>query len=145
MLEVPLPTPDGQDLSFARELIKTMPDRDEKLPLYPQEILPIPDQIAPHFGSTDTGDVSWNCPTVQMHVGCWVPGTPNHSWQTVAQGKNHYAREAMIYTGKVFALAAVRLFENPELLAQAKQEHLERTGGIYEPAMPADVMPRLRK
>ena len=141
MLDLPLPLPDEQDLAFARELIKSMPDRDPDLPLYPDKVLPIPDQIAPHFGSTDTGDVSWNCPTVQMHVGCWIPGSVTHSWQTVAQGKNGYARRAMLYTGKVLALAAVRLMQNPELLKAAKAEHFAKTKGKYEPAMPADVMP----
>ena len=90
-----------------------------------------------------SSDVSWNCPTVQMHVGCWIPGTPNHSWQTVSQGKNGYARRAMLYAGKAMALAAVRLMQRPELLAAARQEHLEKTGGKYEPAMPKDVMPHI--
>ena len=144
MLDVPLPTPDEKDIAFAKELIKTLPDRAPNAPLYPEaRVQPLPDHIAPHFGSTDTGDVSWNCPTVQMHVGCWVPGTPGHSWQTVSQGKNGYARRAMLYAGKAIALAAVRLMENPELLATAKKEHLERTGGKYEPAMPPGVMPHL--
>ena len=141
MLDLPLPQPDEQDLTFARELIKSMPDHDPELPLYPEEVLPIPDQIAPHFGSTDTGDVSWNCPTVQMHVGCWIPGSVTHSWQTVAQGKNGYARRAMLYTGKALALAAVRLMQDPELLKAAKAEHFAKTKGKYEPAMPPDVMP----
>jgi aminobenzoyl-glutamate utilization protein B len=78
-----------------------------------------------------------------MHVGCWVPGTPGHSWQTVAQGKSNFAHNAMLYAGKAFALAAVQLIENPELLVEAKKEHLAKTGGKYEPAMPADVMPHL--
>ena len=143
MAALKLPEPDETDLAFARELIKTMVDRPADLPLYPTELLPLPDVISPHFGSTDTGDVSWNCPTVQMHVGCWVPGTPTHGWQAVAQGKNGFARRAMLYAGKALALAAVQLIEDPELLAQAKREHLAKTGGVYEPAMPADVMPHL--
>ena len=143
MAALKLPEPDETDLAFAREIIKTMVDRPADLPLYPTELLPLPDVISPHFGSTDTGDVSWNCPTVQMHVGCWVPGTPTHGWQAVAQGKNGFARRAMLYAGKALALAAVQLIEDPELLAQAKKEHLAKTGGVYEPAMPADVMPHL--
>ena len=143
MAAIPLPTPNEADIAFAQEFIKQIVNRDPELPLYPTELLPLPDVIAPHFGSTDTGDVSWNCPTVQMHVGCWIPGSVNHSWHTVAQGKNNFAHQAMIYTGKALALAAVQLFENPELLAQAKKEHFEKTGGIYDPAMPADVMPDL--
>ena len=131
MLEVPLPIPDEQDLAFARELIKTMPDRDEKLPLYPQEILPIPDQIAPHFGSTDTGDVSWNCPTVQLHIGSWCIGTAAHSWQAVAQGKSPYAHASMLYAGKAVAGSIIRLMEEPDRLAKAKEEHFAQTGGKY--------------
>lgn len=143
MLDVPLPQPDADDIAFAKEMTKILIDRTPDMPLYPNTVLPLPDQIAPHFGSTDTGDVSWNCPTVQMHVGAWIPGTSNHSWQTVTQGKNGYARRAMLYAGKAMALAAVRLMESPELLAAAKKEHLEKTGGKYEPAMPPDVMPNL--
>ena len=143
MAAIALPQPDEADIAFGEAFIKNIVNRDPKLPLYPTELLPLPDVISPHFGSTDTGDVSWNCPTVQMHVGCWIPGSVNHSWHTVAQGKNHFAREAMLYTGKALALAAVQLFENPELLAQARKEHFEKTGGIYDPAMPADVMPDL--
>lgn len=143
MAAIPLPQPDEKDIEFAKKMVKTLINRDEKQPLYATELLPIPDVIAPHFGSTDTGDVSWNCPTVQMHVGCWIPGTGSHSWQTVAQGKNGFARKSMLYAGKAFALAAVQLFENPEILEQAKKEHFAKTGGIYEPAMPADVMPPL--
>ncbi|MBR2723523.1 MAG: amidohydrolase [Lentisphaeria bacterium] len=143
MASIPLPQPDEEDLAFGRELAKTIVNRKADSPLYPTELLPLPDVIAPHFGSTDTGDVSWNCPTVQMHVGCWIPGTPNHGWQTVAQGKNGFARRAMLYTGKALALAAIQLFEEPQLLEEAKKEHLAKTGGVYEPAMPADVMPHL--
>ncbi|MBR7156314.1 MAG: amidohydrolase, partial [Lentisphaeria bacterium] len=143
MAAIPLPVPDAEDLAFGKAIADSIAGRNPDLPIYPTELLPLPDVISPHFGSTDTGDVSWNCPTVQMHVGCWVPGTPGLGWQTVAQGKNGFAHRAMLYTGKALALAAVQLFEAPEVLAEAKKEHLAKTGGIYEPAMPADVMPHL--
>ena len=143
MASLPLPVPDENDLAFGEKIAETFIDRKKDQPLYPTVLLPIPDVITPHFGSTDTGDVSWNCPTVQMHVGSWVIDTPGHSWQTVAQGKNPFAHRAMLYAGKALALAAVQLFEDPALLVQAKKEHLAKTGGIYEPAMPPDVMPHL--
>ena len=143
MCDLETPTPTEEELAFARELVKTMPGRDPALPLYPEGVLPIPDVIAPHFGSTDTGDVSWNCPTVQMHVGSWIPGTPGHSWQAVSQGLNGFAMRAMLYAGKALALAAIRLMENPELLAAARAEHRQKTGGRYEPVLPPDVKPKL--
>lgn len=143
MAAIPLPQPNENDLIFGQAIADSIIGRKEDLPIYATELLPLPDVISPHFGSTDTGDVSWNCPTVQMHVGCWVPGTPGHSWQTVAQGKSNFAHNAMLYAGKAFALAAVQLIENPELLVEAKKEHLVKTGGKYESAMPADTMPHL--
>ena len=143
MRDVELPRPTDAELEYARELVKTMPEREAGLPLYPDRVLPIPEVIAPHFGSTDTGDISWNCPTVQMHVGSWIPGTPGHSWQTVSQGLNGYALRSMLYAGKALALGAIRLMEDPALLAAARREHLEKTGGKYEPVLPADHKPKL--
>ena len=87
--------------------------------------------------------VSWNCPTVQMHVGCWIKGSIGHSWQTVTQGKSRFAHAAMLYTGKALALAAIRLMENPELLAEARKEHFAKTGGKYVSAMPPDLKPHI--
>ena len=143
MRDLELPKPTAEELAYAKELVKTMPERDPSKPLYAEEVLPLPDTIAPHFGSTDTGDVSWNCPTVQMHVGSWIIGTPGHSWQAVTQGLNGFALRAMLYAGKAMALAAIRLMEHPELLAAARREHLEKTGGKYEPVLPPGHKPKL--
>ena len=143
MRDLELPKPTEAEIAYAKELIKTMPERDPELPLYASEVLPIPDTIAPHFGSTDTGDVSWNCPTVQMHVASWVVGTPGHSWQAVAQGLNGFALRAMLYAGKAQALAAIRLMEAPELLAEARREHRQKTGGKYDPVLPPGHKPKL--
>lgn len=143
MLDLELPTPTEAEIAYAKELVRTMPERDPGLPLYPEKVLPLPEVIAPHFGSTDTGDVSWNCPTVQMHMGSWIVGTPGHSWQAVAQGLNGFALRSMLYAGKAQALAAIRLMERPELLAAAKKEHLEKTGGKYEPVLPPGHLPKL--
>ena len=90
----------------------------------------------PHGGSTDTADVSWVCPTVQIHGGSWVIGTPGHSWQVVSQGKSRFSKESMLYTAKVLALTAVRLINDPELLERAGAEHRERTAGGYQPMTP---------
>lgn len=142
LCDLELPRPTAAELEYARELAKTLPERDPGQVLYPDRVLPLPEVISPHFGSTDTGDVSWNTPTVQLHVGSWIVGTPGHSWQTVSQGLNGYAMRSMLFAGKVLALGAIRLMENPELLAAAKAEHLEKTGGKYEPVLPPDLKPK---
>ena len=143
MRDIPLPQPTAEDIAFAKELVKNFTNYDGSEDFYPMEVLPLPPVPTPHFGSTDTGDVSWNCPTVQMHVGCWIKGSIGHSWQTVTQGKSRFAHAAMLYTGKALALAAIRLMENPELLAEARKEHFAKTGGKYVSAMPPDLKPHI--
>ncbi|MBO5923283.1 MAG: amidohydrolase, partial [Lentisphaeria bacterium] len=127
MVQIPVPQPTAEDVAFGEALRATMPLSDEqrKKPLYPTEVIP-PAPPKPHGGSTDTADVSWVCPTVQVHGGSWVIGTPGHSWQVVSQGKSRFSKESMLYTAKVLALTAVRLINDPELLEQAKAEHRER-------------------
>ena len=137
MLQIPIPQPTAEDIAFGEALRATMPLSDEqrKKPLYPTEVIP-PAPPKPHGGSTDTADVSWVCPTVQVHGGSWGIGTPGHSWQIVSQGKSHFSKESMLYTAKVLALTAVRLINDPDLLEQAKAEHRERTAGGYQPMTP---------
>ena len=137
MLQIPVPQPTEEDISFGKALRETMPLTEEqrKRPLYPTEVIP-PAPPKPHGGSTDTADVSWVCPTVQVHGGTWVIGTPGHSWQAVSQGKSRFSRESMLYTAKVLALTAVRLINEPELLEKAEAEHRERTAGGYHSMTP---------
>ena len=89
----------------------------------------------------DALDVSWNCPTVQFHIGSWVTGTPGHSWQAVSQGKCRYAKEMSLFAGKAVAGTVLRLFERPDTLAVIKKEHTERTKGGYICPIPPEIMP----
>ena len=96
-----------------------------------------------HGGSTDTSDVSWNCPTVQMHIGNWVVGTGAHSWQAISQCRSGYAKRSMLYAGKAVAGTLLRLMENPALVEQANREHAEKIGDGYICPIPKDLKPRL--
>ncbi|MBP1577833.1 MAG: amidohydrolase [Oscillospiraceae bacterium] len=94
-------------------------------------------------GSTDVGDVSWICPTAQILAVTEAALTPGHSWQETAQGKSPIAHKGMIYAAKAMADTAIKLFEKPELIEQAKKEHAERLDGAkYECAIPKEVRPR---
>jgi len=140
--DIPVPVPTEEDLRFANTLRATMHLSDEQLekPAYPDVVLdPAPPKA--HGGSTDTADVSWNCPTVQMHIATWADGTPGHSWQAAAQGKCHYAHEAMLFAGKAVASTIMRLFDDPERLAEAKAQHAEKTKAGYQCPIPEDVLP----
>ena len=91
-------------------------------------VLPFHERGIQGFGSTDVGDVSWNCPTAQAYVTTWAAGTPGHSWQIVAQGKSGLAHKGLIYAAKTMAGTAIDLIEDPEILAAAKEEFDEVVG-----------------
>ncbi len=95
------------------------------------------------FGSTDVGDVSWNCPTAQAYVATWAAGTPGHSWQVVAQGKSGLAHKGLIYAAKAMAGAAVDMYEDPAVIEEAKAEMEEMLeGDTYLCPIPDGCRPR---
>jgi aminobenzoyl-glutamate utilization protein B len=101
------------------------PDRDEKT----------------MRASTDVGDVSWQCPTAQFFTATFAPGSPGHSWQVVAQGKSRTAHAMTLYSAKVLALATMRLFSEPALIAAAQGEFAgEMRNRTYYP-VPAEAQP----
>ena len=95
------------------------------------------------FGSTDVGDVSWNCPTAQAYVATWAAGTPGHSWQVVSQGKSGLAHKGLIYAAKAMAGTAIDMIEDPSLIDAAKAEFLEDLeGDTYHCPIPDGCRPR---
>ena len=150
-----LPEYTEEELSFAEELKKTY--ITEGLPgfasLFSPEIAKFADEktdggkkaqndfLMPLYhsevtlpGSTDVGDVSWQTPTAQINTATWTSGIPGHSWQVVSLGKSSIAKKGMNLAAKVIAATAVDLFEDPELLAKAKEEFEFKTkGGFISP------------
>lgn len=92
-------------------------------------------------GSSDVGDASYIAPTIMMNGTTAILGTPGHSWQNTAQNGSVIAHEGLLYAGEVLALTALRLMESPETVEKAKAELLEKTGGVYNCLIPADVKP----
>ena len=108
---------------------------DFLLPFYSNEVVTA--------GSTDVADVTWICPTAQFDAVTTACGTPNHSWQFVSCNKTSIAHKGVIYAAQVLAGAAVDLFESPETVQSAKDEHKKRLGGeTYQCPIPAGVVPR---
>ena len=146
MHDVPLPMPTEDDLAYGKALQDTMilTAEQKAQPPYAMEVLdPAPPK--PHGGSTDTADVSWNCPTVQMHIGNWVIGTPGHTWQSVSQCRSPYAKRAMLYASKAVAGTIIRLLEDPSLIEKAKAEHKAKVGEEgYVCPLPDYVQPDIR-
>lgn len=95
------------------------------------------------FGSTDVGDVSWNCPTAQAYVATWAAGTPGHSWQIVAQGKSGLAHKGLLYAAKAMAGAAIDMYEDPAVIEAAKEDMAETLDGdTYLCPIPDGCKPR---
>ena len=133
-----LPGVGRQDAGYAAAVKAMKPAgamNDVLLPLYQGEAL------SPR--STDVGDVSWQCPTVQLHVAAWPNGCPGHSWQNVSCGKTSIGHKAALCAGKVLCAAAVDLLEQPELLQAAHREHEERTADGYTCPIPPDAVPTI--
>lgn len=84
------------------------------------------------YGSTDVGDVSFTVPTVGMGAATWVPGTPAHSWQAVAAGGTTIGKKGMMVAAKTLTLTAIELFQNKDLVQQAKTEFNERRGADFK-------------
>lgn len=119
-----------------------------KVPAVFEGIAPYnPDAQETMFGSTDVADVSWITPTVQAWVACYAFGTPLHSWQMVSQGQSALAHTGMVRAAQILTATAVELIQDPQLIAAAKAELMQRRQGKpYECPIPADVpLPFLRK
>ena len=105
-------------------------------------IVPFSEKVSFMSGSTDVADVSWNVPTAQCVTSTWAFGTPFHTWQVVAQGKEEYAHDAMLLAGKAIACTAISAIENPDLIESAKRELTETLDGeTYESLIPLELVP----
>ncbi len=99
---------------------------------------------APMTASTDVGDASWFAPTGQIVLPYGCNGSGPHSWQWVAMGKSEIAHTAVTTAGKVIAMSAVDLIQNPELLNKAKEEHIKNLNGqTYKSVMPDYCKPEI--
>ena len=129
--------------AFCRELIKTFPAEsgaDPERPIH-DELLPLSPAALSH-GSSDVGDASWVCPTVQCGTATWPYRTPGHSWQATTMGTTEWAMSNARYAGKVMAGTAIQAIEDPEILKKAWEAYHVSCPNGYEPPIPKDVKPR---
>ena len=163
MKTIPLPSYTEEELAYAEQMKKTITDADiasdmslmmvhgaEKrrlASLYRK--LPMANFVVEHQhqdlflpGSSDVGDCSHATPTAQFVGACFVPGTPAHSWQMTAQGKEKTAVKGMLYAAQVLSEACRRLFEKPEIVKQAREVFENDTEGKpYECPIPTEILP----
>ena len=128
-------------------------DESEEIAAYVDKVsqhgtVPLNDFLVPYLfstkqraGSTDVGDVSWLVPTAQINTVTFPSKAPGHSWQNVSCGKTSIGHKGLLTAGKVLAATAIDLFEQPQLLEQAKEEFSKRTVGGYFCPVPEDAVP----
>ncbi len=162
MLQIHPPVYTPQEYQFAQDIAKSVPiySAAESAKILGPEavkmiaaqqdrllfdgVLPLVSLDVTLPGSTDVGDVSWVTPTCQISTTCGILGTPGHSWQQVAQGGMSIGHKGLLYAGKVMAAAAMEFMQNPELVARAQAEFLERTKDHpYESPIPEGLNPPL--
>lgn len=122
---------DEKEEAFAKAIYTTLVNPNHELGSQ-REVQPY--EVKLGYGSTDVGDVSINVPTVGLRAATWVPGTPAHSWQATAASGMSIGFKGTQVAAKTLALAAIELFENPKLRADAKDEFDQRRGKdfVYE-------------
>ncbi|MEA4932432.1 MAG: amidohydrolase [Lawsonibacter sp.] len=163
MKRIPLPVYSEEEISFAQKIKKVVTelnlDSDMSMAgltsTQRKEIalryrpLPMTDFVVdyqhldvPIPGSSDVGDCSHVVPTAQFVGACFVPGTPAHSWQTVAQGKSGAAVKGMLYAASVLADAATHVIDDPSIAERAKEEFDKVTEGKpYICPIPPEIKP----
>lgn len=159
MREIGPPTYDEKELSFAREISKSISAETKKAELRKskrpdweklidvQLDRTVPDawdegEVSP--GSTDVSDVSWKTPTMEFETVCKTLGTPGHSWQATAQHGMGIGHKGLIFAAKTISTCVLDLLVTPQLLKRAQDEHKARLAGrTYKPPIPPDLKPPL--
>ena len=119
----------AEELAWAEQLSKSLGDAAEPL-TSAADVQPYETSLG--YGSTDVGDVSWATPTVGLRTATWVPGTSAHSWQSAAASGTTIGFKGAQVAAKAMALAAIELYTNPQLRAQARAEFDAARGEGYE-------------
>jgi len=157
MQELSLPEASFEEIEFAKAIYHSFTEEERQAAegYVGKDIAkrlaekPIAEFVAPYSekiefmgGSTDVADCSWNVPTVQCLTSTFAFGTPFHTWQVVAQGKQPYAKNAMLLAGKAMASTAVTAIQSETIIEKATEEWQERLDGeVYEALIPNDLKP----
>ncbi|WP_413378121.1 M20 family metallopeptidase [Alkalihalobacillus sp. 1P02AB] len=124
--ELGTPSYTEEERAFAKQIRSTL-SPEEKVSSFDlfEDLLPYEYDAGYMHGSSDVGDVSWTVPTAQCTTACLAMDTTLHTWQVVSQGRTSVAHKGMLQAGKVMALTAARLYQEPDVIAAAKVAHHE--------------------
>ena len=123
---------DRKEQRFAEKLVTTYSGEPPRSLGSQENITEWTEEIQKSSGSSDVGDVSWMAPTVGLNTATWVPGTAAHTWQAVAAGGTSIGAKGMLLASKTMALTAIRLYQDPALVAEAQQEWMSLRGQQFD-------------
>lgn len=118
-----------EEAAFARKMFASFEAPDGALG---DEAMVEPFATSLGYGSTDVGDVSIAAPTAGFSTATWVPGTAAHSWQATAASGMSIGFKGANLAAKTLALAAIELYQNPELRAAAEAEFAQDRGPKFK-------------
>jgi aminobenzoyl-glutamate utilization protein B len=107
------------------------------------EVQPLAAEVEPvSGGSTDVCEVSYIAPQAGFSVTTAAAKVPWHSWATTACHGTSAGVRGAVTASKVLAMTGIELLTDAELLAAAKRDFVDKSGGrTYESPIPADLEP----
>ncbi len=131
-----------EEQAFARELQRFLGVEEKGFEGAVKPLAAGPEPVS--GGSTDVAEVSYIVPTVGVSVTTAAAGVPWHSWATTACHGTSAGVKGAVKAAQVLALTGIDLLTRPDLVAAARAEFLEKTGGRpYRSPIPADQKPPL--
>jgi aminobenzoyl-glutamate utilization protein B len=116
------------EIAFGNKIEPTLRRPDPEFASKGQDIRPFVNTIEQSSASTDVGDVSWSVPTAGVSTATWFSGVGAHSWQASAMSGMSVGHKGMMKAAEVMTLSAMALYQDPELIQQAKVEFEQRKG-----------------
>ena len=159
MREIGAPQYTEEDMTFAAELAKSIPQVKKRIGLMNSRLPDAMDlmdvNLNPRIydpvgagtkggGSSDVADVAWNTPTVQFRTVYTIVGAPGHSWQNTASNGTSIGHKSTIFASKVMASTVIDLLTNAKLVEAAKEEWRQQMKGrVYKSPLTPDMKPPL--
>lgn len=121
MKNIPTPSYTESEIEFARQITESAEINNNGIYFTGLEPLESKPEILPI--GTDVADVSHTIPTIMISAATMCKGTPLHHWSVTAQSGMSIGFKGMLYAAKCMALGSTYLFENPEYIQKAWDEH----------------------
>jgi aminobenzoyl-glutamate utilization protein B len=138
----------ADDIDYGRMIQELMGQETTATPFGDMSIVPPGVRAVRNvMATTDTTVFCYKCPYVMVttnYLGAW--GWPN--WATISYGLSNIAHQSFLCAAKIIATTVLDLFQDPALLAKARDEWKKRVAGkawysVIPAQNPAPKPPRL--